>query len=55
LLIQSGYAFLNFAIREQAGIFGKTEIRHYKMREKEEGRRRRRAKADALSRTGRLG
>jgi hypothetical protein len=34
LLIQSGYAFLNFAVREQADIFGKTEIRHYKMREK---------------------
>jgi hypothetical protein len=32
--IQSEYAFLNFAIREQASIFGKTEIRHYKMREK---------------------
>jgi hypothetical protein len=32
--IQSGYAFLNFTAMEQAGIFGKTEIRHYKMREK---------------------
>jgi hypothetical protein len=32
--IQSEYALLNFAVREQAGIFGKTEIRHYKMREK---------------------
>jgi hypothetical protein len=39
--IQSGYAFLNFAVREQAGIFGKTEIRHYKMRE-----RRRRGKEE---------
>jgi hypothetical protein len=40
--IQSEYAFLNFAVMEQAGIFGKTEIRHYKMRE----RKRRRGKEE---------
>jgi hypothetical protein len=38
-VIQSEYAFLNFAVREQAGIFGKTEIRHYKMREKRRGKK----------------